>query len=39
VDVGAGMEWIWLPLENGKPPEGEAHRRLAIAQYVLFLPQ
>lgn len=26
-----GMEWIWLPLENGKLPQGEAHQRLADA--------
>lgn len=25
----AGMEWIWLPLENGKLPRGETHARLA----------
>lgn len=27
----AGMEWIWLPLENGNLPQGEVHARLAVA--------
>lgn len=27
----SGMEWIWLPLENGKLPQGETHQRLADA--------
>ena len=27
----AGMEWIWLPVPNGKYPEGEVHERLIQA--------
>src|SRR5829696_3635569 len=26
-----GMEWIWLPVPNGKYPEGEVHRLLLEA--------
>ncbi len=27
----AGLEWIWLPVPNGKYPEGEVHERLVQA--------
>ena len=27
--ANAGMEWVWLPLENGRPPEG------SVAESVL----
>jgi protein-tyrosine phosphatase len=27
----AGMEWVWLPVPNGKYPEGEVHRLLLEA--------
>ena len=27
----AGMEWVWLPVPNGKYPEGEVHERLLSA--------
>jgi protein-tyrosine phosphatase len=27
----AGLEWIWLPVPNGKYPEGEVHNRLIKA--------
>ena len=27
----AGIAWLWLPLENGRLPRGEAHERLMAA--------
>jgi protein-tyrosine phosphatase len=27
----AGLEWYWLPVPNGKYPEGEVHKRLIAA--------
>ena len=27
----AGIEWLWLPLENGKPPQGEAAASILAA--------
>src|SRR5215210_4797629 len=27
----AGMEWVWLPVPNGKYPEGDVHERLLQA--------
>lgn len=27
----AGMEWVWLPVPNGKYPEGEVHRLMLEA--------
>jgi protein-tyrosine phosphatase len=27
----AGLEWIWIPVPNGKHPEGEVHERLLAA--------
>lgn len=27
----AGMEWVWLPIPNGKYPEGDVHERLLQA--------
>ena len=27
----AGLEWFWLPIPNGKYPEGEIHQRLLDA--------
>jgi len=31
----AGLEWIWLPVPNGKYPEDEVHERLIQAMPVL----
>lgn len=31
----AGMEWVWLPLENANLPQGETHDRLAAAVTML----
>jgi len=31
----AGMEWIWLPVPNGKYPEGDVHLRLLQAMPIL----
>lgn len=31
----ASLEWIWLPVPNGKYPEGEVHDRLLAALPVL----
>lgn len=30
-----GLEWIWVPIPNGKHPEGEVHERLLQAMPVL----
>jgi protein-tyrosine phosphatase len=31
----AGMEWVWLPVPNGKHPEGDVHERLIQSMPVL----
>lgn len=31
----AGMEWVWIPVPNGKYPEGDVHERLIQAMPVL----
>jgi len=33
--TNAGIEWIWLPVPNGKYPEGEVHDRLIQAMPIL----
>lgn len=33
--TNAGIEWIWLPVPNGKYPEGEVHDRLIEAMPML----
>ena len=29
--TNAGLSWVWLPIPNGKYPQGEVHERLARA--------
>jgi len=31
----AGLEWVWLPVPNGKYPQGEVHERLIQSMPVL----
>lgn len=33
--INRGLTWIWLPIPNGKYPEGEVHERLLNAMPVL----